>query len=39
MTAFSTERSALKKKGLLFAVYLEGDDITQEILSRASLVI
>jgi len=38
MTAFSTERSALHKDGLLFAVYVEGE-ITPEIRSRASLVI
>ena len=38
MTAFSSERSALYKDGLLFCVYVEGD-ITPEIASRASLVI
>lgn len=38
MTAFSSERSALYKEGLLFCVYVKGD-ITPEIVSRASLVI
>mmetsp|Transcript_14208 Transcript_14208/g.25671 ORF Transcript_14208/g.25671 Transcript_14208/m.25671 type:complete len:320 (+) Transcript_14208:2516-3475(+) len=38
MTAFSTERSALHKDGLLFGVFVEGE-ITPEIRSRASLVI
>mmetsp|Transcript_26786 Transcript_26786/g.43532 ORF Transcript_26786/g.43532 Transcript_26786/m.43532 type:complete len:309 (+) Transcript_26786:370-1296(+) len=38
MTAFSTERSALHKDGLLFGVFVEGE-ITPEIKSRASLVI
>ncbi|KAL7545415.1 hypothetical protein ACHAWF_008762 [Thalassiosira exigua] len=38
MTAFSTERSALRKEGLLFMVFVEGD-ISPEIESRASLVI
>jgi len=38
MTAFSTERSALHKDGLLFGVYVDGD-ITPEIHSRASLLI
>lgn len=38
MTAFSTERSALHKDGLLFGVFVEGQ-ITPEIESRASLVI
>ena len=38
MTAFSTEKSALKKDGLLFGVFVEGA-ITPEIKSRASLVI
>ncbi|KAL9181934.1 hypothetical protein ACHAXT_012277 [Thalassiosira profunda] len=38
MTAFSTERSALHKDGLIFGVSVEGE-ITPEILSRASLVI
>jgi hypothetical protein len=38
MTAFSSERSALYKEGLLFCVYVKGD-ITPEIASRASLVI
>lgn len=37
MTAFSSERSALYKRGLLFLVYCK-DEITPEILSRASLV-
>ena len=38
MTAFSTERSALHKDGLLFGVYVDGE-ITPEIHSRASLLI
>lgn len=38
MTAFSTEKSALYKDGLLFGVYIEGQ-ITPEISSRASLII
>jgi len=38
MTAFSTERSALHKDGLLFGVFVHGE-ITPEIESRASLVI
>ena len=38
MTAFSTERSALHKAGLLFCIFVNGD-ITPEIRSRASLVI
>jgi len=38
MTAFSTERSALHKDGLLFGVYVDGK-ITPEIHSRASLLI
>jgi hypothetical protein len=38
MTAFSSERSALSKDGLLFCVYVEGE-ITPEVASRASLVI
>lgn len=38
MTAFSSERSALYKDGLLFCVYVDGD-ITPEIASRASLII
>ena len=38
MTAFSTERSALHKDGLLFSVFVEGE-ITPEIASRASLII
>jgi len=38
MTAFSTERSAMHKDGLLFGVFVDGD-ITPEIESRASLVI
>eukprot|EP00986_Skeletonema_menzelii_P003073 scaffold896_cov165-Skeletonema_menzelii.AAC.4 len=38
MTAFSSERSALYKDGLLFCVYVEGD-ITPEIASRASLLV
>ena len=45
MTAFSSERSALYKDGLLFCVYVEGDmsnllsQYTPEIASRVSLVI
>ena len=38
MTAFSTERSALHKDGLLFGVFVDGE-ITPEIRSRASLLI
>ena len=38
MTAFSSEKSALYKDGLLFAVYVQGE-ITPEVRSRASLVI
>ncbi|KAL7538290.1 hypothetical protein ACHAXR_008440 [Thalassiosira sp. AJA248-18] len=38
MTAFSTEKSALKKDGLLFGVFVDGE-ITPEIESRASLMI
>jgi hypothetical protein len=38
MTAFSSEKSALYKSGLLFAVYVDGE-ITPEVESRASLVI
>jgi hypothetical protein len=38
MTAFSSERSALYKDGLLFCVYVERA-ITPEIASRASLLI
>jgi hypothetical protein len=38
MTAFSSEKSALHKGGLLFAVYVQGE-ITPEVRSRASLVI
>lgn len=38
LTAFSTERSALYKDGLLFGVCVDGE-ITPEIESRASLVI
>ena len=37
-TAFSTERSALRKDGLLFGVFVDGE-ITPEIESRASLII
>ena len=37
-TAFSTERSALHKDGLLFGVFVDGV-ITPEIESRASLII
>ena len=38
MTAFSSSKSALYKKGLFFGVYVKGD-ITPEVLSRASLVL
>ena len=38
MTAFSTERSALYKDGLIFGVFVEGE-FTPEIESRASLII
>jgi hypothetical protein len=38
MTAFSTERSALHKDGLLFGIFVDGT-VTPEIKSRASLVI
>ena len=39
MTAFSSDKSALYKSGLLFAVYLETDEITPELQSRASLIL
>jgi len=39
MTAFSSDKSALYKSGLLFAVYIGGDEITPELLSRASLIL
>ncbi|CAB9525061.1 expressed unknown protein [Seminavis robusta] len=39
MTAFSSDKSALYKSGLVFAVYIEGDEITPELRSRASLVL
>lgn len=40
MTAFSSDKSALYKSGLLFAVHIsEGSDITPEIRSRASLIL
>lgn len=38
LTAFSTDRSALHKSGLLFCVFVKGD-ITPEIRSRASLIL
>jgi hypothetical protein len=38
MTAFSTEKSALYKSGLLFGVYVNGE-ITPEVRSRASLIL
>lgn len=38
MTAFSTERSALHKEGLLFGIFVDGT-LTPEIESRASLII
>ena len=38
MTAFSSEKSALQKGGLLFAVFVEGE-ITPEVRSRASMEI
>lgn len=38
MTAFSTKKSALRKDGLMFGVFVEGE-ITPEIRSRASLII
>jgi hypothetical protein len=38
MTAFSTEKSALYKSGLLFGVYVNGE-ITPEVMSRASLIL
>lgn len=38
MTAFSTEKSALYKDGLIFCVYIKGE-LTPEISSRASLII
>jgi len=38
MTAFSTEKSALYKDGLIFCVYIKGE-LTPEIESRASLII
>lgn len=38
MTAFSTEKSALHKSGLLFLVYIH-EEITPELRSRASLIV
>jgi len=38
MTAFSSEKSALRKEGLLFGVWVKGD-MTPEVRSRASLVL
>jgi hypothetical protein len=39
MAAYSSDRSALHKEGLLFLVHIDYDVITPEILSRASLII
>jgi hypothetical protein len=39
MTAYSTDRSALHKEGILFLVHVDGDVITPQIRSRASLVL
>ena len=39
MTAFSSDRSALYKSGLLFAVHIEGCDISPQLQSRASLIL
>jgi hypothetical protein len=38
-TAFSSDRSALHKNGLLFVVMIHGDVITPEVQSRASLIL
>jgi hypothetical protein len=38
MTAFSTEKSALQKAGLLFGVFVNGE-ITPEVASRATLIL
>jgi hypothetical protein len=38
-TAFSSNKSALHKNGLLFVVLIQGDIITPEIRSRASLIL
>ena len=38
MTAFSTEKSALRKSGLFFCVYVQGK-VTPEIASRATLIL
>jgi hypothetical protein len=39
MTAFSSDKSALYKSGLLFAVHIQGDEITPQLQSRASLIL
>jgi hypothetical protein len=39
MTAFSSDRSAMYKEGLFFLVHVNGDYITPEIQSRASLIL
>lgn len=39
MTAFSSDKSALYKSGLLFAVHVGGGEITPELRSRASLIL
>jgi hypothetical protein len=39
MTAFSSDKSALNKSGLLFAVHIQGDEITPQLQSRASLIL
>lgn len=39
MTAYSSDRSALHKEGLLFLVRITGSAITPEIRSRASLIL
>ena len=39
MTAFSSDKSALYKSGLLFAVHLGADAMTPELKSRASLIL
>ena len=39
MTAFSSDKSALYKSGLLFAVHIGTDEITPELKSRASIIL
>jgi hypothetical protein len=39
MTAYSSDRSALRKEGLLFLVRITGSAISPEIRSRASLIL